>query len=1559
MRLDEGISGNDLTVTSLETYRVDQGDTKRDYGFDAVIEIAGRGSITLHYENLWLFENEYQDFVIINQATGDTLLTFTPTYTPDPFDSRVNYGEVSWDYTITSNLGVTDLVGSFGFDTWEATDNRTYSYIAYDGDDILKANSATVEFYGGDGSDRLQGGAFADTLDGGSGSDVIYFGAGGDTVTSGTGSDIHVFQTGGGNAQVTDFDVANDTISLVNSDAAFSFNELKLINFAEGVRIDLGAGETIQLLGVNASELSSDNFIFGVQNVNVTVPLPVLPEQPIDEIFGTEFDDFLDGYSFAGPTSIFGLEGNDYLEAGDFGGYLFGGDGDDELYSFAFDSAVFIGGAGNDMLYGDFADDYYVIDATQAGFDEISDFFGNDTLIISDELSASDLQFTQFGNDLEILNTAGTGWEGVSILNQFVDPEDPDAQEAIDVIVIQGQAYNLNAAIEFGFPAPVSVLPEFPTSEIRGSSGNNFINETSATANAIYGEGGNDFINSSIHGGDYLIGGEGNDQLNAGSTSEAVVLEGGPGGDTLNGSVVDDYYVFNADDEAFNSSDVINESGGNDTLVFSNEFATQDLRLFQSGNNLIIVSDNDSLAWDSLSISNYFSGDPDALVENIVVGDQLYDLNSVFQNGFVGGTTIGGGSGVPADTTGNPVSADDAFSFIEGQIANGNLLIDNGNGVDYDPNSIDLAVVAETQTLAFGTVEIQSNGNFTITPNAGFTNKDNPISFTYTLVDPDGNETEGNAAVEIVPVSVIPTVDIFDANVSENGSVIINDSVLLVTDSDANIDLSDFTITGLPQNGVITISGVEAGFGDSFTLFQLVTDQVVYTPNAGYFGADSFDFVHSDGQHILPEATVNINVNELNDDPVANDDLFDVGFEAAVTGNVLDNDTDENAGDVLSVVETQITTAQGVVVDIASTGEFTYTAPTGFSGADSFTYTVDDGNGGTDTATVTINVEPDVTANQPPVANADTAVTDEDTAIVVDVLANDTDPDTDPLDVTAVTQGTNGSVVINGDGTVTYTPDANFFGTDSFSYDVTDGTETVSSTVDVTVNAVNDAPIVNNNGTSLDEDTSITLTAAMLEALDIDNTPAELVFSLNAIPVNSDLQLNGVNLTVSDSFTMQDILDGVVTFTPNADENGSFAFDFTLSDGEAVLTSQMFMINVNPINDNPVAADDSFSGDRDQDIVGNVLTDNGNGVDSDIDLDTLSVVPQSFTTAQGGIVTLLANGDFTYAPESFFVGDDSFDYELTDGQGGSAFGTVSLTLNALAGDDAGTDGDDTISQGNGDGVVLGGAGNDDLDGGNGSDVVSGGSGNDTLNGANGNDTVLGGSGDDALQGGNGGDTLDGGSGDDTLDGGNGSDTIAGGEGNDIIDGDNGNDNIDGGAGDDVIDAGNGGDTVFGGAGNDTIVGFNGSDIVDGGSGNDTIDLGNGNDVAVGGDGDDFISGGNGSDTLYGGDGLDTLIGGFGSDTFVFEAPSAFNDIDVIQDFANNDALDVADLLFGYDPLVDAITDYVQVTDNGTDSFLSVDSNGGADAFVQIATLQNVTGLTDEADLESNGQLITV
>ena len=188
-----------------------------------------------------------------------------------------------------------------------------------------------------------------------------------------------------------------------------------------------------------------------------------------------------------------------------------------------------------------------------------------------------------------------------------------------------------------------------------------------------------------------------------------------------------------------------------------------------------------------------------------------------------------------------------------------------------------------------------------------------------------------------------------------------------------------------------------------------------------------------------------------------------------------------------------------------------------------------------------------------------------------------------------------------------------------------------------------------------------------------------------------------------------------------------------------------------------------------------------------------------------------------------------------------------------------------------------------------------------------------------------------------------------------------NDNVlSGGDGNDTIYGAHGVDVMAGDDGDDFLRGHNGDDVMYGGAGEDLLQGGNHNDTLYGGDGNDTLQGQNQDDILDGGKGADILTGGGGYDTFAFSAESSFDAVDTITDFSTYyDAIDISDVLAAYDPLNDALTDFVQITDDGTDSTLSIDVDGGGDNFVAIAIIDNRTGLTDVDDLATNGQLVTV
>jgi len=246
---------------------------------------------------------------------------------------------------------------------------------------------------------------------------------------------------------------------------------------------------------------------------------------------------------------------------------------------------------------------------------------------------------------------------------------------------------------------------------------------------------------------------------------------------------------------------------------------------------------------------------------------------------------------------------------------------------------------------------------------------------------------------------------------------------------------------------------------------------------------------------------------------------------------VLANDSDPGE-DVLTAV--LVVGPQNGALVLNADGSFTYVPNPNFNRTDSFAYRANDGEAESETAVVTIVVAP---GNQPPVAVNDSATTCEDTAIVIDVLANDFDPDRDALTVVALGQPTNGTVAANGDGTVTYTPNRNFNGSDSFTYTVSDGQGgSASAIVTVGVLAVNDAPVANNDSYRVVSGSTLTVPRPGVMANDSDAEGDELTATLQSGTANGTLQFNA---------------DGSFTSTPHVGFVGTDTFIYRVYDGRA------------------------------------------------------------------------------------------------------------------------------------------------------------------------------------------------------------------------------------------------------------------------------------------------------------------------------------------------------------------------------------------------------------------------
>ncbi|OQQ02588.1 hypothetical protein BK412_15080, partial [Vibrio campbellii] len=398
---------------------------------------------------------------------------------------------------------------------------------------------------------------------------------------------------------------------------------------------------------------------------------------------------------------------------------------------------------------------------------------------------------------------------------------------------------------------------------------------------------------------------------------------------------------------------------------------------------------------------------------------QILSLNELYLN------TLRGNETSPAVEPAAPVAGDDIVQTDEDSA----IIIDvlaNDEDADSENLFIESATVPEEQ----GTVEIE-DGKLIFTPAEDF-NGDADITYVVS----DGElEDEASVTVTVNPLN--------DAPVANDDNV--------VTDEDTPV-----TINVLPNDTDVdgdTLSIVNASVPADQGTVEIVDGKLVFTPAENFNGEATISYTVSDGE-LEDEAQVLVTVNPINDAPVANDDNAVTDEDTPVTINVLPNDTDVD-GDTLSIVNASVPADQGTVEIVD--GKLVFTPAENFNGEATISYTVSDGEL-EDSVEVSVTVNP---INDAPVANDDSAVTDEDTPVTIDVLPNDTDIDGDTLTIVNASVPADQGTVEIVDGKLVFTPADNFNGEATISYTVSDGALEDSAEVTVTVNPINDAPVAN------------------------------------------------------------------------------------------------------------------------------------------------------------------------------------------------------------------------------------------------------------------------------------------------------------------------------------------------------------------------------------------------------------------------------------------------------------------------------------------------------------------
>jgi hypothetical protein len=696
----------------------------------------------------------------------------------------------------------------------------------------------------------------------------------------------------------------------------------------------------------------------------------------------------------------------------------------------------------------------------------------------------------------------------------------------------------------------------------------------------------------------------------------------------FNGTDTITYTIFDGNGGISTATVTVTVIPANDPPVATNDAATTNE---DTPVTIPVLANDSDIDGDPLTVTAASS--PNGMVTINPDGTIVYTPNPNFNGTDIISYTISDGQGGTSTATVTvtvtavndpPVAAPDTITTAEDTLVTIPVL---GNDSDSESDSLNVTSASAPN----GTVTINADGTINYTPNANFNGTD---TITYTISDGNGDTSTTTVTVLVDAVNDPPVAANDAASTDEDTAVTIP-----VLGNDGDVEGDPLTVTNAnAANGTVAINP---------------DGTIVYTPNANFNGTDTITYTISDGQGGFSTAAVTVTVNPVNDAPAAIGDAITTQEDTPVTIPVLANDTDAD-GDPLTVIAGS---AANGTVTINPDGTITYSPNPNFNGTDTITYTISDGNGGTSTATIGVTVTI-IASNDPPDALNDTASTNEDAPVTIPVLANDSDPEGNPLTVTAAS-AVNGSVTINADGTISYTPNANFNGTDTITYTIGDGQGGFSTaTVTVTVNPVNDAPVAANDTASTNEDTPVTIPVLANDS-DIDADP---------LTVTTASAANGV-VTIN--------ADGTISYTPGANFNGTDTITYTISDGNGGTSTATVTVTVNPLNDPPVAANDAATTDEDTPVTIPVLAN-----DSDVESDPLTVTAAS---APNGTVTINADGTISYTPNANFNGPDTITYTISDGQGGNSTATVTVTVNSMndppvaANDTASTDEDTSVT----------------------------------------------------------------------------------------------------------------------------------------------------------------------------------------------------------------------------------------------------------------------------------------
>ncbi|XOV86282.1 MAG: Ig-like domain-containing protein [Pseudomonadota bacterium] len=487
-------------------------------------------------------------------------------------------------------------------------------------------------------------------------------------------------------------------------------------------------------------------------------------------------------------------------------------------------------------------------------------------------------------------------------------------------------------------------------------------------------------------------------------------------------------------------------------------------------------------------------------------------------------------------------------------------------------------------------------------------------------VQPGSSGNNNTGQEELPPPNNPPVARTDTLDVQEGATLTGLGSVLLANDSDADISNS------------LRIIAVNSSATQGTVVFTPATGAISYTADAashnalgaGQVATDSFQYTITDGAGGTATALVTVNISGLNDPPTAVPDSYATTEDQLLTvtsGNgLLQNDSDPDASDVLTLVGAETTSADGAVVAIQADGSFVFTpsssavlnalAP-GQTFDATFNYTISDGQGGSASATATITVSG---VNDNPVIMGQSYTIDEDTPTSVNLLANATDVDNgDSLSLVSATATTPGLTVILDNqpaGTITLMPDAELQALGAGDSQVREVSYTVVDTFGgsaqgvavITITGVNDAPVAEPDQLTVSEDSEPLVIDLLANDSDIENQALSLV-SISPVDAVGTLLVGG------DGLVRYEVASAFQALA--AGETATELFSYLVADEDGATSAANVTVTVTGANDAPLFESASFSASENSGVVEFDL----NPLVSDVDTpDVLVLTAQSISS---------------------------------------------------------------------------------------------------------------------------------------------------------------------------------------------------------------------------------------------------------------------------------------------------------------------------------------------------------